>query len=46
MNVGVECDNGRCVPEQWACDSDNDCGDGSDGALKCPLISLLPSWRE
>jgi hypothetical protein len=22
------CENGRCIPEKWVCDSDNDCADG------------------
>lgn len=24
------CDNGKCVPERWVCDSSNDCLDNSD----------------
>ncbi|XP_063285770.1 low-density lipoprotein receptor-related protein 2 [Pelobates fuscus] len=24
------CLNGRCIPERWKCDNDNDCRDGSD----------------
>ena len=24
------CDNGRCVPDSFRCDDDNDCGDYSD----------------
>lgn len=25
-----QCSNKRCVPKNWRCDSDNDCGDESD----------------
>lgn len=30
-----QCDNKKCVLKTWLCDSDNDCGDGSDEAT-CP----------
>ena len=25
-----QCDNNQCVGKAWICDSDDDCGDGSD----------------
>lgn len=25
-----QCSNGNCVPFQWRCDGDNDCGDNTD----------------
>ena len=24
------CDNKKCIPEQWKCNGNNDCGDSSD----------------
>lgn len=29
------CGNGRCVPEAWRCDQDDDCGDMSDESTSC-----------
>lgn len=29
------CQNGRCIPENWRCDRDDDCGDESDEPLWC-----------
>lgn len=25
----VRCPSGRCIPETWQCDGDNDCGEGA-----------------
>lgn len=25
----MRCPSGRCIPETWQCDGDNDCGEGS-----------------
>lgn len=30
-----QCDNGRCVPATWKCDSENDCFDSSDEGEFC-----------
>jgi hypothetical protein len=40
------CDNGKCIPEAWKCDYDDDCGDNSDekkewNCSKTYFISLI-----
>lgn len=38
------CDNGKCIPEAWKCDFDDDCGDNSDEKKewKCGKIHNIP----
>jgi hypothetical protein len=34
----MQCDNGRCIPIQWACDGELDCGPGDySDEINCEL---------
>ena len=48
-----QCDNQRCIPNSYKCDSDDDCGDGSDetgctkicGADGCTAVESAGKYR-
>ena len=43
-DVWFLCDNGQCINADYKCDTDNDCGDGSDeSATACRKLLLLRS---
>jgi hypothetical protein len=37
----IQCDNGRCIPIQWACDGELDCGPGDySDEINCELTGI------
>ncbi|XP_069812693.1 low-density lipoprotein receptor-related protein 1B-like, partial [Dendropsophus ebraccatus] len=36
------CNNKMCIPKQFLCDHDDDCGDGSDESLECGYRQCAP----
>lgn len=33
-------ESGHCVPHEWLCDNQDDCGDGSDEEGECPHLRV------
>ncbi|XP_023806195.1 SCO-spondin [Oryzias latipes] len=43
LEAEFACATGRCIPSQWLCDNEDDCGDGSDEI--CPSTCSVEQFR-
>lgn len=43
LETEFTCAGGRCIPSQWVCDNEDDCGDGSDEV--CPSTCSPDQFR-
>ena len=39
-----QCKNGRCLPDYYRCDGDDDCNDGSDEPESCRKLLCMKAF--